>query len=115
MIAYKLTNQAQKSLVIHGEGTVEYVVGKTTTPAPNCGPLAVFDTLRSACLFYYGTKRVFKCRIKKSQLKTLWHPWGNDYYEFPGDRKGRTDRMHHSDMPPGTILADRVTLLEEVT
>ena len=68
------------------------------------GPLCVFDTLEDAQSFshlsaplYYP---IYKCRIRRSTAKAVW------------DNLLRRESVYF--LPPGTVLADAVMLLEEV-
>ena len=72
----------------------------------DCGPLAVFKTVedaRQGFVFSVNDLTIFKCEIKKSKDKTLW----TLYMQW-------RDTMHPYDLPEGTMLADKVKLLEEV-
>jgi hypothetical protein len=82
---------------------VEYGVDKWSFPKSGCGPLAVFESFGSALEFICdrSNKMIFKCKFVCVDLNTLgcnalW------------DKK---NKLKFFDLPPGTILAKRVMLL----
>ena len=105
-MAYKLTTGAMRSCVLDNRPgiTVQYKLKQRVVSHSGCGPMAVFDTLAHAIAFSPDLEfRVFRCRIKKSKCPTMFY---KDRHFNSSDRAG---------FPKGTILADAVTLLEEMT
>jgi hypothetical protein len=109
-----------------------YHKDKWTEPRDRCGPLAVFDTLPSAISFKEQIEKdsrvrgidgklypleVWKCEIEESKYGIMWHPL-QVYYcaSTDGDQDTRfiMGGMPLENTPPGTILADRVKLIERV-
>lgn len=81
---------------------VGYEIGKWTKRPEKCGPLAIFDTLKSAVYFMdsiYTDKIYFQCKYKKSKETVLYN-----------------DRGYHTrtKLPQGTILADKVKLIRRI-
>ena len=90
---------------------VDYFVGIPTDRPPFCGPLTVFDSLFAARQFYEESKKVdvpytiFRCEYEESFDMSVWNGEidGNHLYPRP---------LHC--LPFGTLLANKITLLEEV-
>lgn len=84
--------------------SVRYGVGLESVPQPECGPLAVFNSLANAkdfCIQRYIPSQLYiaKCQyIKDNKSQNLWTPYG----------KRRVDTL-----PKGTTLAQKVKLIEE--
>lgn len=73
------------------------------------GPLTVFNTVENARRFCTDTismpvgSPIFKCHIRKSRVKSVWVC------------SGHTSREKMTWLPYGTVLAEAVKLIEEVT
>ena len=84
-------------------GVIHYHVGKTISPYPGMGPLAVFKKKKDAMRFKnhfrcYGF-RMFEIDFKRSFLK----------YLFDGGKK-----LYRSGSINGTVYADSVKMIREV-
>src|ERR1700722_11025225 len=88
------------SALVGGLGNAVYAVGAVTTARAKCGPLCVFSTPKGAIKFMqaFGCA-IFTCEYKPSRRRTVWD----------GDESSRLRNL-----PVGTVLADRVKLLERV-
>lgn len=96
----------EASLNEQGMDTVVYKINKWTRPFPGCGPLAVFDSLELARPFALGS-HLFQCEYVQSAEYTLWY--------FDQNSEGRTIKIEKmTPNLPGTVLADKVKLLEEI-
>jgi hypothetical protein len=90
--------------------TVTYRIGKYVRPHSNTGPLAVFDNLEDAVIFvqeYHisclSPYAIFKCKYVPSKRKSMWFtPWYSNHEH----------RIKY--FPKGTVLADKVMILEKV-
>jgi hypothetical protein len=93
---------------------IRYGIGKITKPYKGDGPLAVFETKASAREFIIDNfewsdepfscrnMKTFECNYEPSQEIAMWIMGGISSLEI-------------DNFPPGTILADSVTLLREIT
>jgi len=110
MMGYKVVrinfdyDLSYKSISQMGYAEVSYHEKKEAVPEHGCGPLAVFDSLESAQNFCKLTGlwpdhyRIWLCEYTPSDHKTLWNRFASSNL-----------------FPLGTVLADSVTLLSEVT
>ena len=82
---------------------VEYIIGKTSTPRPGCGPLCVFSKLRKA-------KNLVKrsIDIKCILLKVQYVP-SKENSVWTQDDSALIDTLI-----PGTVLADSVTPIKVI-
>jgi hypothetical protein len=88
---------------------VAYKVGEAVGRPDRCGPLAVFQEKDAALSWRKqqgGSHVVYRCKYAPSQERTLY------YYDLIDHEIIRTSQVN---LPFGTVLADSVTLLEEVT
>ena len=97
----------------------KYELGKWTVRTNKHGPFAVFDTILNAKRFlkstwgknYYKSliysKSFFLCEYDESKEKELYF-----IYQCFGDVG--TKKMLHSNIPKGTIFADRVKLIKKL-
>jgi len=85
----------------------KYAKNTWTKRPENCGPLAVFNNIKTAVNFLINDSRDGKIKIKYHIYKCYIHE-SKDTYLW--DR----DIQWHTRLPPGTVLADKVKLLEEV-
>jgi len=88
--------------------SVRYTLGTLTRPNPNCGPLAVFQTLEQAQEFLTliripKDRAILAVRYLPSRRRTLWFP-------LYGTRAPRP----LTGTPYGTVLADVVLPLYKV-
>ena len=99
-----------KSAVAPPSTRVEYRTGSKTKPAEGCGPLAVFRYKAHAeaywCFIGSRTHKVFECtaenvRVPPEHGKIMWSE--------------RDCVLACEYRPTGTLLADSVTLIREVT
>jgi len=93
---------------------LKYEVGKPLLPKENCGPLAVFESKRSAVAFCKSMKRpdsiflnilgkdlcILPCLYAPSRFKSLWFSVGG----------ASKSEARDFDFPPGTDMADAVLL-----
>jgi hypothetical protein len=122
MIAYKVVLQNNRKLVSCTSNNLrqlEYKLGVKTERKQyskhfKFGPLGVFESIICARAFISRTPsinsydyRIYACEIKKSRYKKFW-----SYSDVYGKRT-----QHYKDfaIPRGTIFADYVILLEDVT
>jgi hypothetical protein len=91
-----------ESVAMFGIANVIYFVDKWVEPRMGNGPLAAFDTFEDAESFSVDTDMIFKCKYIPSKEKKLW-------YRGVGGRL-----FAKGDFPTGTVLADKVMLLEEI-
>ena len=113
MIGYKLTTDncvtnKHESFYAPYEGRVVYEVGKTTKPREGCGPLAAFDTKKQAmdCILNgncISTFKLWRCDYEPSKKCILFAP------SYPS-----RITTHQKSLPNGTVLAESITLLEEI-
>lgn len=109
MIAYKVVTvfYNKKLQVSHLRSansplSIKYYKSKSTFRPSFCGPLCVFKTLKDAESFRDVLfQEIWKCRIRKSKEKWIWYNRKLSY-------------IHKDCLPKGTILADKVTLLEKM-
>ena len=113
MIGYKLLtrmpNGELTSCVYQPSRSPIYTPGAPTRPFEGCGPLGVFEDIKSAERFagWMGTDKVlYRCEyILDEANKTFYGPGsGGGLWEMP-----------RSEIPRGTRFASEVTLLEEIT
>lgn len=83
----------------------------------NYGPLAVFDSLKSACDFIskdighmYRNTKIYTCHIKPSSESDLYYP-----RLLGGVVCSYAYRGKDLPLPTGTVLADKVKLLTQVS
>lgn len=134
MKAYKIVYEQNRkffSATLDANRT-EYYLHKFTKPHPHSGPLACFKTLDYAISFYnkvlvsnryYFNNDVsttdiftnfnvplyfFKCEIEPSQEKEM-------YFWYGAERPYQFKRSYMYKIPTGTILANAVKLIEEIT
>ena len=81
---------------------VVYIRYFRTFRPKSCGPLAVFDDLKSAKYFCTDSDIIFKCSYVPSSDNRLWV----DYFDRSISKV--------VGLPPGTVFADSVVLLERV-
>lgn len=103
----------------------KYALNSPTRPNRGCGPLALFETLEQAKNFVQqernsGTSgqaaynyQIFKCVYTPSTYTALWpyRPLKTEFIYY-GDPKTHLRVIQR--YAPGAILADEVTLLEQV-
>jgi hypothetical protein len=85
--------------------SVEYIKDVWTSHHEDNGPLAVFSSADDALSFSDSLEiccEIWKCEYEESAKQQLWMEWGNEYVTIPYV------------IPPGTVLADRVKLIERV-
>ncbi len=106
------TNKNRKrmvSLIEDGRSAVvDYKVDEWVNPRPGCGPLCIFDTSKNAEEFAwfqcgYATKvySIYKCEYIPSESNYAW------------TIEGRRSTISY--FPAGTIFADKVMLLKDVS
>jgi hypothetical protein len=121
-IGYKIVrreNGGYYSYIIDREkyfGTVEYKVGEWVEPRDGCGPLAVFETLEDAREFLAGPYKhvescTFKCKYEQSLQQEM--RCYSIYFLDPFQRGYLEQCMTLFSAPEGSVLADKVMLLEE--
>lgn len=95
---------------------IQYKIGEWVSPLHNYAPLMCFNDLDLAKKFSKDMQNryIFKCEIVKSRKK-----WGFVYYsnmktviELRKAKKRFSDLL--GGLPPGTVLADKVKLLERI-
>lgn len=82
-----------------------YGIETETISREDCGPLCVFNTLETALAHrsYYNKKLlVFKCNYIKSNRTEVYLDRNPEY------------RLNIEKLPIGTVLSDKVILIEEV-
>ncbi len=116
IIAYKVLKENGIGLYsASGLGKIiKYKKRGWTNNPKGCGPLAVFKTIEDAHYFYDWTGRrlnriIYKCEIIRSRFRSLWF-----FKEFSYFLDGKKKKQSCSKFPGGTLLADKVKLLEEV-
>jgi len=86
------------------DGCTQYFINKPTVPNPYCGPMAVFSDIKSARNFAISVgsnESIFMVKYKRSTQTKLY----TRYTTYSGV----------IGFPKGTVLADEVILLEDVT
>lgn len=83
---------------------VTYGAGSWAKPQLNCGPLSVFKSVEAAKSFmndYFLSSRleIWKCEYIRSHYTKLWTPFRRSPPQL---------------VPVGTVLADKVKLIEKV-
>ena len=87
--------------------SVRYEIGITARRKDKCGPLCVFRHLVDArAIACWGYNPIFKCNYKPSRCVIVWGPAEN---EPSGVHRCPINNLYN-----GTVLAEEVTLLEEV-
>jgi len=125
MIAYKVVENREGGLwsaYVHDPiADRQYPIGVSVTPRSTCGPLSAFKTLEDALHFanaFILAQRkdmlVFKCRVSRSRRKdregyALW-------VEYRAEEFGSVELygVVRQDLPAGTVLCSKITLLEKV-
>jgi len=116
-IGYKLVklspdkNHLLSLIIYNWKACVKYVIGEEAFPAKGNGPLCVFTDLEyvkpyiDEYLSYTIVDRckIYKCSYIPSESTKLWYTGSFGFNEKVGF------------FPEGTVLADSVTLLEEIT
>jgi len=100
-IGYKVTHFGRSSVASECD-RVQY--GRFwAQPSAGCGPLFVFDNLESARRFTFEDEEIHSCWYMPSTapINSGWSRYGS--------------KMPLSRAPKGTVLADAVYLIEEVT
>jgi len=92
----------------------EYIIGKTCMPRPDCGPLAIFVSRRTARAFkkerswqFHDGLRIIKCKYIQSKYQKLWRPSKYTYHALPDTKKDC--------FPEGTDFARKIKCLEVVS
>jgi hypothetical protein len=101
---------------------IEYKINIPVYPNPNCGPLCIFDSLERALDFaeHEGSCNnidyfIFRAEYTPTTSKAgagnyvIWYWYHNIFLNE--DHKIGEFKGH---LPPGSILCDSITLLEEV-
>ncbi|MCB0448440.1 MAG: hypothetical protein KDD03_13215 [Gelidibacter sp.] len=103
------------------EYNIQYKLNTWVEPKIKEAPLMVFRDLKDAELFIYNNAlyspdyKLYKCEIKKSRKKWKWtHPGDLDTVLKAKRAKKKLPSAYTSFLPNGTVLADKVKLLEEV-
>ncbi len=95
----------QSAIIGHRHALVTYPQRRRVGPRNDCGPLAVFKTLRDAEMFnQHGFYQIVRCWYVPSKQDRV-HFSGPDFYSGHG-------YTTLAALPLGTILADYVTCLE---
>ncbi|KKM61867.1 hypothetical protein LCGC14_1527360 [marine sediment metagenome] len=85
---------------------VKYKIGGWTKKPKKCGPLAIFDSFDAAVCFFedytLANRKFYLCKYKESEEKHLYLRIGDGF-------------LRKFDLPKGTILANKVKLIEEIT
>lgn len=109
-----------------GRGLYYFLGEKTTIPSNEYGPMAVFDTIEDTRIFLFKDLvctvglRAFKVEYKPSNQRCLWFVSGYKYPPLYGDcpflytERPVVQERELFQCPRGTVLADEVTLIEEV-
>lgn len=116
MVGYKVVmvraeDQSLWSATPYGRRLL-YRPNQPTVPMPDDGPMGVFVSRGDAeafvvneldwhSCFFRETYQVWRCRFRSSKRTTLW-------------MKDGALKLSQRRLPPGTVLADTVTLLEQV-
>jgi hypothetical protein len=111
MFAYKVIREKNGKLysgwICNFNAVTEYKIGKWTGRRRGCGPLGTFKRLKNAKEFIYEcapNSTIYKCYIKISKYKNFWYTMEKTNYCVNSDS---------STLPRGTILADKVMLLNK--
>ena len=115
-VVYSYNELYQSCIQMRGHGCIEYKLNEWVSRRKSEGPLAIFETLAYAKSFYIanfgfqytGAKKrfkIFKCEYIPSYDSNLW------YITYRFDLKMILSFL---DFPNGTILADKVKLIEEI-
>jgi hypothetical protein len=100
-IGYKVCTEDLRSSTCF-YASVKYGIGEWVEPRMGNGPLAVFDNFKDAESFsVMDADRIFRCKYIPSKEKKLWYGDCGEEWEC------RSFLL-------GTVLADKVMLLEEV-
>lgn len=114
---YKITTQNLQSIneYLHSDDIIQYKLRTTSRPKHEYAPLCVFDNLPDALTFkekgLFTSHKIFECIIKHSK-KDWYRRDLYDCYDF-STTKGKLINIYP--WPKGTVLADEVTLIKEVT
>lgn len=113
---YKITTQDMRSINLHlpQEFIIKYKIGDRIRSKKENAPLAVFDSLKEVEIFRLSnwdkSNRIFECSIIKSQKKWPCVPIFYIKRHMHGE-----DNIPDLAWPSGTVLADEVTLIKEIT
>ena len=113
---YKITTQDMRSINLHlpQEFIIKYKIGDRIRSKKENAPLAVFDSLKEVEIFRLSnwdtSNRIFECSIIKSQKKWPCVPIFYIKRHMHGE-----NNIPEVGWPSGTVLADEVTLIKEIT
>jgi len=108
----QLKDDGLYSCIVEGRYSVKYAIGVMSKPAEGCGPLCVFDTLIAAERYVdthflgedTGNAAIYKCEYAPAV----------DVSKGVYLAGAPCDKVTEACLPRGTVLADLVTLTEEV-
>lgn len=123
MTYYKVVNQNLQSCMSKSRELgldVQYGIGRWTYPDAKFAPLMVFSSFSDSVNFIKCNGRdslkLFTCEIKKSKKNWGW-VYNDDFClvrTLIQHKKRASDYIFYSELPAGTIFADKVKLLEEI-
>lgn len=118
LIGYKVVSRDRKSAIINrSDFAVEYKLNEWVYPKFKEAPLMVFGTCMDAEDFCrresWKPLDIYRCEYKKSKRKWGWCLDNIAYVVVQKIYKKKTSRLLQ-ELPPGTILADAVKILERV-
>ena len=108
---WKAVHKDLSSCCEWGKGEVFYSTHRFVEPNEGCGPLTVFNSLKSVKLFtsHLQMPTIYSCLYYPSKEKEVW---------TPGSKKLSTLKLwegNKSCIIPGSVkLASRVKLIEEI-
>ena len=121
---YKLVNRAEEKLLsialsslgADSPHAVTYEIGRKTHPKTGCGRLAVFESADAARRF------MSRAILDKRDAPELYAAFGKDLRKARGPAAdlylsldgGRRKLLPNDFLPPGTLTARSVTLIEQV-
>ena len=101
-----LPNGSLRSVMAPHDARVRYQIGKRTVPRVGCGPLGVFGSKEeTANYLVWPTDKAFECEAEnvREPAESGKIMWGGRLY------------IVAKKCPPGTLLADAVTLTRKLT
>lgn len=119
MTGYKIVSRRDGKLWSYTGGNdrvgktrwLEYAEGLTTSRQGNNGPLGVFKSIGTALQFtgyvahLFSSLGIFECEYTESEAKGFWYV----------DEAGKLQNLGDIWVPRGTVYADSVTLIRELT
>lgn len=109
-IGFKVVSRDCKSVLVFGEHAKKiYKKDVSVTPSEGCGPMCVFADLPFSIdfinTFFWAERfedtRLFMCEYKPSDIKSIWSHYSSE-------------PIYLKELSKGTVLADSVTLLQEI-